>query len=73
MDRKIFNAPIRSETTVLFHPNTISLEEFCEFVSSGIKGYQENMEHIYRSKTEKDMFIETWFESFLAWCEVESE
>ena len=72
MDRKIFNVPIRSNTTELFHQNKMSLEEFSQFVSSSIKGYKDNIEHLHGANME-EMFIETWFESFMAWCEVEPE
>lgn len=68
--RRIFNHPIRESTTLEFYPNKLSLDEFRDFVKESIGPYHENLS---RPNFPKEMFIEEWFESFMAWCEVEEE
>lgn len=68
--RTIFNLPIRESTTLEFYPNKITLEEFTEFVKQSIDPYYKNLS---LPNFPKEMFIEEWFESFMAWCEVEEE
>lgn len=68
-DRTIFGHPIRKETTELFYPEKINLEDFQCFVSTNIFPFYKNLS----SSEFKEKFIEEWFEIFMAWCEVEEE
>lgn len=69
-DRRVFNHPIRESTTLAFYPEKFSLDEFRDFVKENIDPYHKNLS---LPNFPKEMFIEEWFESFMAWCEVEEE
>lgn len=68
--RKLFNKPIRQETTEMFYPNKMSLEEFRDKIFESIELFYKNLSTL--NKTD-DAFVEEWFETFLSWCEVEQE
>lgn len=64
--RTLFDKPIRTETTELFFPNKISLEEFKELMSVNVNIFCHQMKN-------EDKFPEQWVEQFLAWSEIEQE
>lgn len=70
MSRTIFGHPIRESTTLEIYPEKLSLDQFKEFVEDSILFYHRNLS---KPNAPKEMFIEEWFESFAAWCEVEEE
>lgn len=72
MDRRIFNHPIRKETTLEFFPDKITIEEFKSVIIDNFDAYKGNMEHL-QGKPLPPMYIEEWVEQYLAWLEIEEE
>lgn len=64
--RTLFEKPIRIETTELFFPNKISLEEFKELMLVNVDVFCRQMKN-------ENKFPEQWVEQFLAWSEIEQE
>lgn len=69
--RTLFGCPIRKDTTELFFPYKISLDEFIEYIRN-VDGFAENLRRL-GSKYTEDRFIEEWAETYLAYCEIEEE
>lgn len=67
-NRTLFGQPIREETTGLFFPKEISLEEFCERILDNKEAFMKNMKTICGNEQK---FVEDWFETFAAWSEIE--
>ena len=70
MDRRIFNHPIRKETTLEFFPDKLSLDEFKEEICGSFDSYAKNAVH---GKFDQPKYIEEWVEQYLAWLEIEEE
>lgn len=70
MDRRIFNHPIRKETTEAMFPDKLTLEEFKSEIIDNFDEYARNMVNI---KANKPKYIEEWVEQYLAWLEIEEE
>lgn len=68
--RKLFNLPIRKDTTALFHTDKISLDEFVSDIQNACYPFKNNLKEL---KIDEPKHIEEWFEIFLSWNEVEPE
>lgn len=71
-DRRIFNHPIRKETTAAFFPDKLTIREFKEEICGGFNAYMSNMERLGGLAIE-NKYIEEWVEQYLAWLEIEEE
>lgn len=70
--RKIFNQPIRKETTEAMFPDKMSVSDFVSFLESSLFEFEKNMRNLDGIGSE-EKYIEEWVEQFLAWNEVEEE
>ena len=70
--RTLYEKNIRKETTEIFYPNKISLDEFVSLVKQNIDIFHSNMNRLSSQHTDPQ-FIEQWFEQYLNWCDVEQE
>lgn len=77
MSRRIFNHPIRKETTESFFPEEIDIIDFRCVIVDSFPGFERNMEQLRNSAENKyvleKQFIEKWVEQYLAWLEIEEE
>lgn len=71
-DRRLFNHPIRKETTAEFFPDKLTIREFKEEICGNFNSFLENMEHLGGVANE-NKYIEEWVEQYLAWLEIEEE
>lgn len=71
-ERTIFGWPIRKCTTEAFYPDKTTLDDFVEQTKKGLDGFRTNMINL-GEKASSPKFIEDWFETFMAWSEVEEE
>ncbi len=71
--RTLFGHPIRAETTAVFWPDSLILEEFAGFIEGGGRGYINNMRAQPTEWSQGAHYIEEWIESWLAWSEIEEE
>lgn len=73
-ERKLFGQPIRKGITDDFHPSKLTLDEFVEFVKSHVDGFKKNMDMYPKEpKFHDPKYVESWFEMFMAWSEVEQD
>lgn len=75
--RTLFGHPIRAETTAVFFPDPITLDEFLSEMRSNLEGFESNMR---RATPDNDPLkwlepkhVEYWVEMWLAWSEIEEE
>lgn len=71
-DRRIFNHPIRKETTAEFFPDKLTIEEFEREIIENFKFYKVNMYKLGNPAI-NNKYIEEWVEQYLAWLEIEEE
>jgi len=71
-ERRIFNHPIRKETTLAFFPRKLTIEDFKETIVDSFDAYMENMKSLGSPAIDKK-YIEEWVEQYLAWLEIEEE
>jgi len=67
--RTFFDKPIRQDTTELFYPHKITVEEFVSRILNGGEDFAKNINKIQR--IEKQQYPEYWMETFCAWSEIE--
>ena len=70
MQRRIFNHPIRKETTEQFFPDPLNLKAFREVIVNKFDAFAANA---INGKFDTDKYIEEWVETYLAWLEIEEE
>lgn len=68
-DRRIFNHPIRKETTLEFFPEKITIERFKEVICDSFEDYAKNA----KNQFDQPKYIEEWAEQYLTWLEIEEE
>jgi len=71
-DRRIFNHPIRKETTLEIFPNKLSISEFRNIICDNFAYFLLNMERLGGAPLE-NKHIEEWVEQYLAWLDIEEE
>ena len=75
--RKLYEQNIKKETTEIFYPNEMTLDEFVAFIKENIDTFHSNMNELSKqqlsSQNTDSKFIEKWFEQYLNWCDVEQE
>ena len=69
-ERRIFNHPIRKQTTLEFYPNEISIQEFKEIIVDNFDAYSKNAK---TGEFDKPKHIEEWVEQYLGWLDIEEE
>jgi hypothetical protein len=67
-DRKFFGKPMR-DISLDYHPFKMDAAKFVQETKQALDGFLENMKSL--GIADKPQFIESWFETFLAWNEVE--
>lgn len=65
--RKLFGKPIRKSTTAAFYPRKMKLDNFVKMCQDA-DAFANNMKALGQ---DEDNYVEIWFETFMAWCEVE--
>ena len=68
--RTFFGKPIREETTGMFYPQKISVEDFVKQVLEMKDEFSRNMNKL---NIDREQYIEQWMETFCAWSEIEKE
>jgi hypothetical protein len=73
-ERTLFGKPTRY-TTLEFHPEKISLKEFCDEIRGSLEAFEKNLQELgaRNEKYSKDRYIEDWYETLGAWMEIEEE
>jgi hypothetical protein len=66
--RYIFGHPIREETTAVFHPDKMTVDEFVDLIKGSMDEFAKNMKGIRKDALE---FPEEWLETMAAWMEIE--
>ncbi len=72
MERRIFNHPIRKETTQEFFPDKIDIDDFQSLICENFNAFKENMLSLQGVAIE-NKYAEEWVEQYLAWLEIEEE
>ena len=70
VERKFLGKPMR-DVSLEHHPIPFRLKHFVEDTKEALEAFAANM--IKLGHDQKDMHIEEWFETFLAWSEVEQD
>lgn len=70
--RTLFGYPVRY-TTLEYHPNPLTLDQFAAWMEGGADGYVTNMRCQPTSWAADSHYIEEWIESWLAWSEIETD